>query len=275
MPYECVSLCDEKEFWDIVSIVGPSGPKEAKEKFLDHWKAEIQKAQKEQPGILFGKTSSVSYSEFSIGNCGLTAVGGIRVDPLSRALVISANGSPINIKSFEPGNRGWGPVYCFGAVSVAIDGNPRLAYKFSHSTVAHATSLAAAYKGLAESFNKGVRSAYLMSDTVYRTLGMPPEPAGSTRGFCDWLKKNNFGKLISSPVMINPVHKTKTDFSLIQIWTWIPPKSEELCLRTPDIRTPEIWEGIPTHEQFIKQHARHPSGWQTHVKAAVGLDNIV
>lgn len=49
------------------------------------------------------------------------------------------------------------------------------------------------------------------------------EVFGSTAQFAKYLIDNKIGYIIASPIVQNPTHSSKTNYSLNQVWLWIPP----------------------------------------------------
>lgn len=53
---------------------------------------------------------------------------------------------------------------------------------------------------------------------------------GNTGGFAKHLIENKIGYVLASPIVQNPNHRMKTNYSLNQVWIWVPPKHLGRCV---------------------------------------------
>lgn len=67
------------------------------------------------------------------------------------------------------------------------------------------------------------RTPVLGSNVVFETFG-------STGAFVKYLIDNKIGYIMASPIVQNPSHRSKTNYSLNQGWFWIPPKHLDRAL---------------------------------------------
>lgn len=74
------------------------------------------------------------------------------------------------------------------------------------------------------------KAGYMLSDNVIRDS--IDQNGIKTSNFMKWCVKNRVGVVYAMPMAVNPVHKIRTDFSIVQAFYWIPPKS--IRYNTPD-----------------------------------------
>lgn len=88
----------------------------------------------------------------------------------------------------------------------------------------------------------------------------------STRDFAKYLIDNKVGYVFESPIVQNPNHRTKDNYSLNKVWIWIPPTQLERSLNTgaaygeEQFPSPEQWTatvgfdlGIQDPDKILKQ----------------------
>lgn len=86
------------------------------------------------------------------------------------------------------------------------------------------------YEGQAARYGAAVYGAIIFSDRINRGSPSSPAPLGtfgtarmSTAGFAKYLASHpEHGTVFSSPIFHNPNHVRKADWSLCQIWTFLP-----------------------------------------------------
>lgn len=75
------------------------------------------------------------------------------------------------------------------------------------------------------------------------------ESFGTTAGFAKYLIDNKIGYMLASPIIQNPSHRLKNNYSLNQAWFWIPPQH---LLRAIDTARVYGEEKFPSKEDWIK-----------------------
>src|ERR1700761_5542557 len=78
------------------------------------------------------------------------------------------------------------------------------------------------------------------------------ESFGSTLGFVKYLMANKKGYVLASPIIQNPNHKTKSNYSLNQAWFWIPPEHLSHTLNVAEAHGEDL---LPTDIQWAAQVA--------------------
>lgn len=103
---------------------------------------------------------------------------------------------------------------------------------------------------------------WVMSDVINyeaparKPLGSPMledavfEMYGHTADFAKYLIDNKIGYVMSSPIVQNPAHRMKTNYSLNQGWFWIPPNHTE---RAVDVASSSGDDLFPSKEDWIKK----------------------
>lgn len=72
---------------------------------------------------------------------------------------------------------------------------------------------------------------------------------GSTGHFAQYLIDNKIGYVMASPIVQNPNHRSKTNYSLNRAWFWIPP---EHLVRAIDVANAYGADQFPSKENWIK-----------------------
>jgi len=75
------------------------------------------------------------------------------------------------------------------------------------------------------------------------------EMFGSTGDFAKYLIDNKVGYIMASPIVQNPSHRAKNNYSLNQVWFWIPPKHLE---RAIDVGNVYGDAEFPSKEKWLK-----------------------
>lgn len=75
------------------------------------------------------------------------------------------------------------------------------------------------------------------------------EVYGHTVDFVKYLIDNKIGCIVSSPVVQNPVHRMRTNYSLNQGWFWIPPKH---MMRAINVAEMHGEEQFPSKESWLQ-----------------------
>lgn len=74
------------------------------------------------------------------------------------------------------------------------------------------------------------------------------EVYGHTSDFAKYLIDNKIGCIVASPIVQNPVHRMKTNYSLNQGWFWIPPKHMARAINVAEMHGDE---NFPSKESWI------------------------
>ena len=167
-------------------------------------------------------THQMNFQSQSIGNCGLLCISNLfcqyYVNP--DYWYTAVKGVPEEVKRKVLSD--WGDPKSWKGVSAYSQASNYFTKNYVEVEVDFEKLKKAILKGspahcilMSDSINK--HSPLRSSGIVLREKNVV-----STASFCEWLVKNKDGYIVQSPISVNEIHRTKTDFSLIRVWIWYP-----------------------------------------------------
>jgi hypothetical protein len=108
-----------------------------------------------------------------------------------------------------------------------------------------------------------VMSDYINSETPAKGGEKPVDgflPIARTADFVDFLVEKKCGIVVGSPIGRNLNHTTPTDYSVVQVWIWVPPHRTQDVIKETAFITDD--SGAANLSQWLEGVRKHFAYWE-------------